>query len=286
MPLGATDRIAPKSILRHRPIGDAASPDVIGATTTTPVAVRASRVQVSDVMDEVFEWKRSGKTTEYPNTRPSKQTKPPAITKPQPQTDSEVSSPPKTQARPQDKPATSVRVAKTSTRSMHPFARLQRSTSEFRAHPLLYLGLGMVVMLCLWMVLSTVFSWVGTTIDDVRYGRPRTFQMDAWVGHNEQSGIPSHFIAMNLRGHIEVIELAGGDPATTRIYSGPQLYGPGEDLALVTLKFVDVNGDHQPDMIVMVNGSHIVFINDQGKFRPLLPAERPKVEQALQKLFS
>jgi hypothetical protein len=142
--------------------------------------------------------------------------------------------------------------------------------------------MGMIVMLILWALLSMVFGWLTTLSDDLRYGRPRTFQTDAWVGHNEQTGVPSHFVAINLNRHIEVIEIQGGDAAHTRIYSGPQLYGATDDLVPVTLSFVDVNGDHRLDMLVNFQGSRMVFINDGESFRPLLPAERQPVEQFLQ----
>ena len=68
-----------------------------------------------------------------------------------------------------------------------------------------------------------------------------------------------------------------------RIYLGPQLYGTGADLIPVTLSFADVNGDQQPDMIIHFQSSRIVFINDQGGFRPLRPEERHSVEQFLQR---
>ena len=29
-------------------------------------------------------------------------------------------------------------------------------------------------------------------LDDLHYGRPRTAQLDAWVGHNEAAGTPTH----------------------------------------------------------------------------------------------
>jgi hypothetical protein len=146
-----------------------------------------------------------------------------------------------------------------------------------QAHPLLYLGIGMIVMLVLWMALSALFGWFATALDDLHYGRPRTFQTDAWVGHNEQTGVPSHFIALNLHSRIEVIELPGGDATHTRIYVGPQLYGSGSDLVPVTLSFSDVNGDHKPDMILHFQGGYVVFINDQGGFRPPQPSEHYSV---------
>ena len=133
-------------------------------------------------------------------------------------------------------------------------------------------------MLVLWMVLVGVVGWYNTTMDDIRYGRPRTFQTDQFVGHNEAGGIPSHFIAINLRGRIEVIEFPGGDAAYARIFMGPQLFTAGSDLVVVTLDFRDVNGDHRPDMILNIQGSQVVFVNDQGTFRPLRPEERHQVE--------
>jgi hypothetical protein len=119
-------------------------------------------------------------------------------------------------------------------------------------------------------------------MDDIRYGRPRTFQIDYFVGHNESAGIASHFIAINLHGHIEIIEMPGGDATHARIYIGPQLFTPDSDLVPVTLSFRDVNGDHQPDMIIHFQGTQVVFINDHGGFRPLRPEERHQVEQFLQ----
>ena len=106
---------------------------------------------------------------------------------------------------------------------------------------------------------------------------------NASVGHNESAGTPSHFLAINLNGRIEVIEFPGGDGSKARIYLGPQLYGTGDDLIPVTLSFVDVNGDHLPDMIIHFQSSRIVFINDQGGFRPLRPEERLPVQQFLQR---
>jgi hypothetical protein len=87
-----------------------------------------------------------------------------------------------------------------------------------------------------------------------------------------------------LNRRIEIIEMPGGDASHARIYLGPQLYGEGEDLTAVTLSFIDVNGDHKPDMIIHFQTSRIVFINDQGGFRPLRPEERAPVEQFLRHL--
>ncbi|MBV8695560.1 MAG: hypothetical protein JO125_00420 [Chloroflexi bacterium] len=242
MPVLATeDKIAPKSILRHRPIGDGKT-DAI--TTGAPIVPRASRSRASDTVEEVVEWQKDDQKGVGQNKPAARRVAPPPKSSP------------------------------TMPRSKKP--PLQGHGQQ-QIHPLLYLGIGMLAMLVLWMALSALFGWFATTLDDLHYGRPRTFQTDAWVGHNEQTGVPSHFIALNLHGRIEVIELPGGDGTRARIYVGPQLYGSGSDLVPVTLSFKDVNGDHKPDMIVHFEGNYVVFINDQGGFRPPQPSEHYSV---------
>jgi hypothetical protein len=252
--LESTDHITPKSVLRHRPIGE----DNTQTTVVTPPTVkRASRTQphTEDAHVEVDEWQRAAEGDD---------------------TSSPVQTPPRR--------AGVTPAPKTLPKTPMPKAMAAKRLLKRHAHPLFYLGVGMLGMLALWMILTSVISWYNTTMDDIHYGRPRTFQTDAFVGHNESGGVPSHFIAINLHGHIEVIEFPGGDATHARIFLGPQLYTEGSDLVVVTLKFIDVNGDHKPDMIIEFQGSQVVFINDQGTFRPLRPEERHQVEQFLQSL--
>jgi len=142
-----------------------------------------------------------------------------------------------------------------------------------RRHWLLFLGMGMLAMLALWMGGSLLLTWWQVTQDDWHYGRPRTFQTDAVVGHSDSVANPSHFMAINLKRHLEVIECSGGDCSHAVIYLGPMLFGDGEDLTLVTLSFQDVNGDGKPDMVIHIQDQRIVFINEDGKFRPAKPGE-------------
>jgi hypothetical protein len=167
------------------------------------------------------------------------------------------------------------------TKAPRPMQSGSKRTGMLRAHPLLLLGLGMILMLVLWTLLTLVVSWWNTTWDDLHYGRPRTFQVDAVVGQNDSAANPSHFIALNLNGRIEVIEFPGGDASKARIYIGPQLYGNGQDLIPVTLSFVDVAGKHHPDMILHFQETRIVYVNDQGGFRPANADEIQAVEQYL-----
>ncbi len=142
-----------------------------------------------------------------------------------------------------------------------------------RPHWLLFFGLALCTMLLGWIVLSLLSTWWQVTQDDWHYGRPRTYQVDRVVGHADSASHPSHFIAINLNSHIEVIEFPGGDASKAKIYLGPTLIGQGEDLAVVTLTFLDVSGHGKLDMIINVADSHFVFINENGAFRPARPGE-------------
>ncbi|WP_338253273.1 hypothetical protein [Dictyobacter halimunensis] len=142
-----------------------------------------------------------------------------------------------------------------------------------RMHWTVYAGFAMITMMIGWMVVSSVAHWWQGVEDDWRYGRPRTFQTDQVVGHHDSATSPSHFIAMNLNRHIQVIEFQGGDAANAKVYVGPVLVGADQDLAPVTLTFKDVNADGKPDMIVNVQESHIIFLNDAGQFRAPHPGE-------------
>jgi hypothetical protein len=256
--LESTDEITPRSALRHRPIGDdtarAGKGSAAPSTGAAPVAQRASRLRPkqTDVVEEINEWQRA---------------------------DANDSKRDRITAAPRQVDTASKKLPKT------PGPKVIRSKRKFwhGAHPLLYLGVGMIAMLALWTLLTIAISWWNTTWDDLHYGRPRTFQTDAFVGHNESAGTASHFMAINLNGRIEIIEFPGGDGSKARIYLGPQLYGAGDNLIPVTLSFADVNGDRLPDMIIHFQSSRIVFINDQGGFRPLRPEERLPVEQFLQR---
>jgi hypothetical protein len=129
------------------------------------------------------------------------------------------------------------------------------------------IGVGMLLMLSIVIAGSGLVGWVQTSWDDLHYGRPRTFQMDAFVGH-ETGSTPSHFIAVNLQGQIDIIELPGGDAAHARMYVGPRIYGPGAELVPVTLRFVEGAQPHHPDMLILFQNTQVVFHNAGGTFAP------------------
>ncbi len=262
--LDSNEKITPRSVVRHRPIIEGTAPYAKASasirntgepvTNVPPLTQRASRPRTADVLEQEDEWELrrdiyTTNDTRISSTGPIRRAVVP------------VGSLPKTP---------------------RPSMTYTKEKTWWQAHPLFYLGIGMMCMLLAWMALSAALGWFNTVLDDIHYGRPRTYQVDARVGHNEQTGIASHFIAINLNRHVEIIEIPGGDAAHTRIFVGPQLYGSNDDLVPVTLKFVDVNGDHKPDMLVDFQGTQLVYINDQGSFRPMTAAEHDQVEQFLQ----
>ena len=302
--LESTDKITPKSVLRHRPIGDSKPPrkrpilsnasTPTKSATVTPIAQRASRTSrpgsmTGDHQHDIPQWQRAAQPTQSAQfVQPDEQ----SPVSSQDEDESRASTTrvlptvPKTptlRSSPVAKPSSTTSRSKTF--SPKPMVKQQKlpKHQKQQAHPLLYLGIGMLSMVVLWTVLSGVIHWANVTLDDLRYGRPRTAQYDVVVGHTDSLANPSHFIVINLNRRIEVIEFPGGDPSHAHIYMGPQLYGPDDDLTPATLSFVDVLGNHKLDMIINVQQSHIVFINDQGTFRQPTASERHQIDLFLQR---
>jgi len=135
-----------------------------------------------------------------------------------------------------------------------------------RRFPMVPVMVGMVIMIILVMSASLVTSWWQVYQDDLHYGRPRTYQMDAVVGHGDSPSHPTHFIFLNLNRHVEIIEIPGGNPAKTRIFTGPVLFGDGQDLVPVTGEIRDDNG--HKDLVVHIQNQEILFINNGTTFLP------------------
>jgi hypothetical protein len=173
--LDSTDHPMPRSALRHRPIKTAADQRGKGPSAmagVTPVAERASRLRpkYTEEDEEVSEWERT--TEDGDDVRSGGA-------------------------------STAARPVRTSTSHPSKTPRMKRRGVR-RGHPLLYLGVGMIAMLALWTLLTMAISWWNTTWDDLHYGRPRTFQTNAVVGHNDSSSNPSHFIALNLNERMKL----------------------------------------------------------------------------------
>jgi hypothetical protein len=146
----------------------------------------------------------------------------------------------------------------------------QRAPRRRRKHWSVYLVTGMATMTALVIGLYSLGSWWQHVQDDWTYGMPRTYQTDAMVGHNHDSRVhPSHFLAVNLKGRIEVFELPAGDPTKVRVFFGPTISGNGADQVVVTITFTDSEHDGTLDMVIHYGDSEEVLYNKGGTF--LLP---------------
>jgi len=142
-----------------------------------------------------------------------------------------------------------------------------------------YIVTGLLALLAIYVLLSSVIGWAGVLYDDVRYGRPRTFHLTANVGRPEEASAPSHLIAMNLDRQVVILEIPGGDATKTRALPGPYLFGAGEDLTPVTMRLADVNGDSANDLVVRVKDEEMVYINRDGGFNLITAEERQQLLQ-------
>jgi hypothetical protein len=143
------------------------------------------------------------------------------------------------------------------------------SPKKQRQHWLVYAGLCLFVMLFGWIVFTLAANWWRVFQDDWHYGRPRTFHLDADVGH----GGMSHFTVENLSGQILVTEIPLHDQTHAKLYSGPQLSGENAALAPATLAFEDVNGDGFSDMILIVEDTKHVFLGSRDGFKSEIKQE-------------
>ncbi len=158
-----------------------------------------------------------------------------------------------------------------------------RRRQGFLTHPFATAALGVAAVIVAYQLLSGALFWVQLRLDDLRYGYPRSTQMDAYVGFGESSGLPTHFIALNLHRQIVVMYLSGDEPTRPHVLKGPYLYGPDQEYAPVTLRVVDVTGDGYPDLVVTVDHQRVVYVDvpSRAEFRPLLPAEYAAVDRIL-----
>ena len=126
----------------------------------------------------------------------------------------------------------------------------------------------MCTMLVGWIALSALSGFIQQKRDDLTYGNPRTTQLDANFGHNNQV---SHIISVNLNGTIEVIETQTGKNPFMHMYVVANL-PTSAALEPVTLTVQDLNGDGKLDLLVTINGFTIPLYNNGTGFQPQPPA--------------
>ena len=141
-----------------------------------------------------------------------------------------------------------------------------RTRPTIKLHWLVFAGVGLLLMLAGWMALNDLGAWWQNHQDDATYGMPRTYQTDAVVGHGDSNSNPSHFIAINLRGSIYILEAPGGNFSKSRSYFITTEVG-GNPNPPVTVKFQDLTHSGHLDMVVTIGDPPtplIVFLFNNG----------------------
>lgn len=247
--LNSEHRSAPRSSLRHRPIDPApATPD----PTTTRLGRPSSDTRTSAITVEPEDLDEEEETEK----EEEKKAQPRRIT----------SAPPRR--------ATAVPL---------PRATVPLEPVKPRLHPLFFVGLGLILAVLLWAGAGQALIWGNNQLNTLRYGYPRTYQIDAYVNIGDSPQHPSHFVAINLHGVITLVDFPAGDPNHAVVLQTANVPGIDPDLAVVTLSFINIRHDGHPDMLVNIGGFQSVLINDGKTFRPPTPAEQQQFLQYLRK---
>jgi hypothetical protein len=157
-----------------------------------------------------------------------------------------------------------------------------RAHARRHFHPLFFVGIGIIAMILLWTGITQLLAWGANEYNTLVYGYPRTMQVDAVVGQGDSAQRPSHFVAINFHGTIVILDFLAGDPQKMREFEITPSLGPMSNLDPVMLRFVDVDHNGKPDMLVNVGGVQSVLVNDQGTFRQPTPAELQQILGILQ----
>ena len=106
-----------------------------------------------------------------------------------------------------DRPAVPPRRSATADYANPKKTRLIQERRPLLARVLVITGLVLLVLSLGIMAWSALADWWQVHTDDVTYGHPRTYQTDQYVGHGDSPAHPNHFIALNLGGIVEVVEI-------------------------------------------------------------------------------
>lgn len=134
-----------------------------------------------------------------------------------------------------------------------------------RFHWMFFVGLALFTMVTGWIAFTLLTNWWQAKQVDWKFGNPRTFQTDQFVGHADSPDHPNHFIAVNVSGTIEVIEL-NTNPKNDHIY----VVTNADPSTPVSVSFDDINHDGKVDMFVTIGvGSTytVILLNDGTEFK-------------------
>ncbi len=155
-----------------------------------------------------------------------------------------------------------------------------RRTVRFTS--LLTLVTYLLAFLAIAVVLQQAMVWGQRWLDDLRYGFPRSAQISGIIRPEDATGTLSQIITLNIDGQVSTLVLPGGDATSVQVLEGPYLVGRNGPYAVPQPTLQDINGDGQGDLLVMIRGEAIVYINEQGILRIITPEERAALVGAAQ----
>ena len=173
-----------------------------------------------------------------------------------------------------DRPAVSPRRSATQQKNDTYKTELMKPKRRFDRWTLItWLCIAIIVMVAGWFLFSKVSDWWTGVQDNIKYGTPfRTFQADQYVGMGDTPDHPDHFIALNLHGVIEIVQINPRDRKKDAVYV---LANVGNDNTPASLSFRDTTGSGHIDVIVTVGDTtpySIILINNGTTLTPTQPA--------------
>jgi hypothetical protein len=136
-----------------------------------------------------------------------------------------------------------------------------------------WLCLAIIIMGIGWFLFSKIADWWTGVHDNMIYGTPfRTFQADEYVGLGDSPDHPDHFIALNLHGVIEIVQINPLDRKKDAVYV---LANVGNDSTPASLSFRDTTGSGHIDVIVTIGDTTpytLILINNGTTLTPTQPA--------------
>ena len=145
--------------------------------------------------------------------------------------------------------------ARTTDTLKRPRLTLRQRVGSWIQRNLMYMGIGMIVTLCLWVLVTTyvIPFWATVSLHWTYGGDVPITQYDANVGHHGTS----HFLAEYWHGEVIVMEFPGKDPTKARTYVFPLNTTHDTTHRLITLHVQTINLHGQqgkPDVVVGVEG--------------------------------
>lgn len=121
-----------------------------------------------------------------------------------------------------------------------------RPRSRVRLHPLLWLGVGMLLVLGFWQLTTSGAAWWSTHVTDPgQYGPTQGNVINTTLGGGGSAASPTKIIALNNDGQVQLILVPSNTPAKTRIITVADLvrmHFPDPAKAVLLVQAVDDNG--------------------------------------------